>query len=168
MNLNLNDVDVPEDPVLGRGPVRDVMGHRVPPRRQPTIGPEEVTVAGLELQVVTFPDWLPLDGGVKPSGQGLQHLPTRHAQQEGLVGCGQVLPAGALQAYDGFGTGHELDGPPGVLGGTVSVLVDGLLVFLGQEVLLVVAAEPHRLGVVEEVHPRPVLVRRNVVDPGPV
>lgn len=61
------------------------MGHRVPPRWQPSIGSEEVTIAGLELDVVPFSDGLPLDGRVETSGQGLEDFPTRHAQQKGVV-----------------------------------------------------------------------------------
>ncbi|GKV13654.1 hypothetical protein SLEP1_g24641 [Rubroshorea leprosula] len=59
-----------------------------------------------------------------------------------------------LEADYGLGSGHELDSPSSVLEGSVPVLGDGFLVLLGQKKVVVVATEPHRLGVVEEVHPR--------------
>ncbi|PON33388.1 hypothetical protein TorRG33x02_354990 [Trema orientale] len=60
--------------------------------------------------------------------------------------------AGALEPNNGFGSGHELDGLSGILGGSVLVLGHRLLALLSVEVLVVVSLEVHRLGVVEKVH----------------
>lgn len=133
--------------------MRDIVGNGVPPRREAAIGAEEVAVAGLELDVGAIPDGLPLKGGVEAAGEGLDDFPAGHAEEEGLVGGGEILAVAALEADDGVGSGDELDRPFGVLGGSVPVLGHRLLVLLRQEVLVVVAPETHGLSVVEEVHP---------------
>ena len=109
----------------------DIVGYRVSPRRQPTVSPEEVTVAGLELDAVAFSDGLPLDRGIEAPGKGLDDFPAGHSEKEGLVRGGEVLAVAALEADDGFGSGYELDGPSGGFGGSVSVLGHRLFVFLG-------------------------------------
>lgn len=134
------------------------MGDRVPPRRHSTVGPQEVAVPGLELGLCPFSDGLPFDGGVRPPRLRLGHFATGHAEQEGLVGGGEVLVVAALEADEVLGVRHKLDGPAGVLGGSVSILGDRLLVFLGHEVLVMVATEAHRLRVVKELHSRAELV----------
>lgn len=150
--VNVNDINIPTNPILSSGPLRNIMGHRVPPRRQSPIAPQEVAVPGLELDLVPFSDGLPLERGVEPLGPRLDHLETGHAEQEGTVGGGEVLVVAALEADDGLGVGHELHGPARVLGGSVPVLSHLLLVLLGQQVLIMVATQAHRLGVAEEVH----------------
>ena len=150
--MNVKDINVPENPILSGGPLRNIVGHRVPPRRQSPISPQEVAVAGLELDMVPVSDGLPLERGVDPLGPRLGHLATGHAEQEGMVGGGEVLVVAALEADDGVGVGHELHGPARVLGGSVPVLSHRLLVLVGQQVLIVVATQAHRLGVAEEFH----------------
>lgn len=135
------------------------MGHRVSPRWQAPIGPEEVSVAGLEPDLIAVSDWLPLDRGVEAPGQRLEHFAAGHAEQEGLVGGGEVLAEAALESDHGFGSGYDLHSPLGRFGGSVSVLSDRLFVFFGHKVLVVVAAEAHRLCVVKEVHSDSELVR---------
>lgn len=92
------------------------MSHGVPPRWQPTIGSEEVTVPSLETHMVSFSNRFPLDGGVKAFGQSLEDFPTGHAQQKRLVGSGQIFSVAALESDNGFRSGYKLDGPSGVLG----------------------------------------------------
>lgn len=150
--MNVNDINIPINPILSSGPVRNIMGHRVPPRRQSPIAPQEVAVPGLELDLVPFSDGLPLERGIEPLGPRLDHLETGHAEQEGTVGGGEVLVVAALEADDGVGVGHELHGPARVLGGSVPVLSHLLLVLLGQQILIMVATQAHRLGIAEEVH----------------
>lgn len=75
-----------------------------------------------------------------------------------MVRGSEILVVRAFQADDVLGSGDELDGPSGVFGGSVSVLSNGILVFLGEEILVVVAAETHRFGVEEQIHSRPVIV----------
>ena len=58
----------------------------------------------------------------------------------------------ALEAYDVVVLGDNLDDPLGALRGAVAVLGNGLLVVVGGQVFVVVAAESHHLGAVEEVH----------------
>lgn len=154
LDLDLDDVNVPEDPVRGAGAVGDVVGHGVAPGREAAVGPEEVAVAGAELDVGALPHGLPLEGGVEAAGEGLDHLAPGHAEEEGLVGGGEVLAVAALEAEDGVGVEDELDGPPGAGGGPVAVLGDGLLVLLRHQVLVVAAPEAHRPGVAEELHAR--------------
>lgn len=147
--MNVNDINLPDNPILSGGPVRNIMGHRVPPRRQSAIAPQEVAVPGLELDIVPFSDGLPLERGVEPLGPRLKHLAAGHAEQEGTVGGGEVLVVAALEADDGLRVGHQLHGPARVLGGSVSVLGHRILVLLGQQILVVVATQPHLLGVAE-------------------
>lgn len=114
--MNLDDIHIPQNPILSGGSVRNVVGHRVPPRRQAPIGSEEVAVPGPEPDLGAFSDGLPLHRGVEPPGQSLEHFPAGHAEQVGLVGGGEVLGEAALEADDGIGFGYELDGPSGLLG----------------------------------------------------
>lgn len=50
--------------------------------------------------------------------------------------------------------GDALDGPAGPAGGPVLALADRPPGLVGDEVLAVEAPEPHRLGLVEELHDR--------------
>lgn len=116
-----------------------------------------------EFDPVPLSDRLPLDRRVEPPGQCLQDLATGDTEQEGLVGRGEVVAIAALEPDENavifivVGV-HTLDGPLGVLRGSFPVLRDGLLVLIGEEVFVVVAPEADRLGPVEEVHSRAVLV----------
>lgn len=80
---------------------------------------------------------------------------TGHAEEEWLVRSGEVLSEAGFEAEEVGSAAvvvDEFDGPAGVLGGAVAVLSDGVFVVVGEEVLVVVAAEAHRLGVAEEIH----------------
>lgn len=100
LNLNLDNIDTPKDPILSSGSMRDIVGHGVPPRWQPTISPKKLTVPGLQLDMVPFFDGFPFDGRVQPLRTGLKHFPTRHAEKEGLIGGGEVPVVTALEADD--------------------------------------------------------------------
>lgn len=56
---NLNDVDVPEDPILSGGSVRNVVSDGVSPRRQTTVAAEVMTVTSLELDQSSVSDRFP-------------------------------------------------------------------------------------------------------------
>jgi len=159
VDINLDDFHVPEDPVLRGGPVRNIVRDGVSPGRQAPIGAEEVAVASLELDAASVLDGLPLDGGVEPLRERLEDLVARHAQQEELVGSCEVLAVTALQANYVVVFGHVFDHPPRALRGPLAGLRDRLFVLLRQQVLVVVAAETHRLRAVEEVHASTELVR---------
>lgn len=151
--MNLDDINIPQDPILRGGPVGDIMSDGVPPRRKAAIRSEKVAVAGLQLDTTTVPDGFPFHGGVKRGGgKCLEHLAAGHAEEEGVVGGGEVFAVAAFEADDVAVFRDVLDEPAGGLGGAVSVLCDGFFIFLGEEVFVVVAAEAHRLGEVEEVH----------------
>lgn len=152
MNLDLNNINIPQHPFLRRSPMRNIMRHRVPPRRQPPIRPEKMTIPRLELHLVPFPQRFPLDGGIKAARKRLKNFPTSHAEKERLVRGGEVAVVTALEAYDGVMVGDELDGPTSRLGRPITVLGDGFLVFFSDEVLVVVAAETDDLGCAKEIH----------------
>lgn len=154
LDLNVHDVNMPEDPILSGGPVRNIMRNGVSPRRKATISPQKLTIPSLELNKRAILDGLPLDGGVKPAGPGLEHLAAGHPQEKGLVGGGEVLSVAALQTNYGGSPRNGLDSPSGALAGSIAVLTDGFLVLLSQQVLVVVTLQTHRFGVVKELHPR--------------
>lgn len=134
------------------------MGDGVAPRRNAAVGAEELAVAGPELDPIALTDGFPLDGRVEPSRKGLGHFPAGHAEEVRLVRGGEVAAVAALEADDGLvaleaaAVAGVLDSPPGVLGGPISILGHRVLVFVGVEVLVVVALQPDGGGVVEEVH----------------
>jgi len=132
--------------------VRNIVRDGVSPGRHTPIGAEEVAVASLEPDVASVLDGLPLDGGVEPLREGLEDLVARHAEKEVEVGGGEVLSVTAFQANYVVVFGDVFDDPARALGGAVAALRDGLLVLIREQVLVVVAAETHRLGAVEEVH----------------
>lgn len=74
------------------------MSHRISPRRESPVSSQEVPIPRPELNQISFPDGLPLDGGIKPSGQSLEDLATGHAEKKRLVRCGEVLPMARLKA----------------------------------------------------------------------
>ena len=150
--MNLENIHIPEDPILCSGPMRDIVRHGVPPRWNPPVGSEKVPVTGLELDLRAVANGLPLDGGVEPPRHALHHLAARDAEEQRLVGRRQVFSVTALESDDVVELRNELHRPLGVAGGSVAVLRDGLLVLVGQEVFVVVAAEAHRLRAVEELH----------------
>lgn len=128
--MDLQDINIPEDPILCGAPMGDIVSNRVPPRWQSTISPEEVPVAGLELHLSTIPERLPLDGGIEPPRQALNHFAASDAEQERLVGRREILAIAALEADDVVVLRHVLHDPLGVLGGAVPVLAHRLLVLL--------------------------------------
>jgi len=149
---HLHDLDVPEHPVLRGGAVRDVVGDGVPPGREPPVGAEEVAVPRLEARLEAVPHGLPLHRRVRARGRRLQHLPPRHAEQERLVGGGEVAAVAAPEADDAGDARHGLDAPPRVGGRAVAVLRDVHLVLVRVQELDVVALEPHHLGPREQLH----------------
>jgi len=82
-----------------------------------------------------------------------------HAQEEAVVGGGEVLAVTALQANYVIVFSHVFYRPPRAFRGAFAVLRHRILVVLREEVLVVVAAEAHRLRAVKEVHASPELVR---------
>lgn len=132
--------------------MRNIMGHRISPRRQPSVGSEEITVASSELDSVALFYGFPLDGGVKPPRASLEDFATSHAQEEGLVGSGKVLVKAAPEADDVVGVFDQLHGPSRSLGWAAPILDNGLFVVVGQQVLVVMATEANGLGVVKQLH----------------
>lgn len=149
---DLDDVDLPEDPVLRGGPVGDVVRNGVPPRGKTAVGAEEVAVPRLQLDGAVLPDRLPLNGAVEARRQRLQHLPPRHAEEERLVRRREVLAVAAPQPDYVVGVLHELHRPFRRLGGAAAVLRDGGLVVLGDQVLAVGALQAYGLRVLEQLH----------------
>jgi len=127
------------------------MGDGVPPRREAAVGPEVVPVSGLEADQRPHFLGLPLKGRIEPTWQSLEHFATSHTQQKWLVGSRQVLVVAASKANPIV---DELDVPLGVSRRPVSVLSDGLFVFLGDQKLVVVALQADRFGVAEKIHAR--------------
>ena len=115
------------------------MGDRISPRGQPSVGSEEITVASSELHSVALFYRFPLDGGIKPPGASLEDFPTSHAQEEGLVGGGEVLVEAALEPDDVVGVFHQFYRPPSHLGRAAPILDDGFFVVVGQQIFLVMA-----------------------------
>lgn len=153
IDADFNDVDIPKDPVLGGGAVRDIVGHGVAPRRKTAIGAEVVAIPGLKLELETLTDGFPFDGGVKAAGNSLEDLLAGHTKKERLVGGGEIAAVAADEADDSNRASVAvLHRPTGVGGGAIAVLVDVVFVLLGGKVLVVVAAKPHSLGLVEELH----------------
>lgn len=148
----LHHVDLPENPILRDRTMRDIVGHRIPPRGQAPIGPQEVAVPGLELNGAVFPDRLPLDGAVEAVGKRLQHFPAGHSEEKRLIRRRQVLAVAALEADNGVGVFDGFDGPFSGFGGSVSVLGHGFFVFLGDQVFVVGALQADGFGVMEQVH----------------
>lgn len=151
---NIDDVNVPENPIQSGSPVRDVVCDGVSPGRNAAVSAEELTVACLELDLVAFLDGLPFDGGVETARAGLEDFPAGHAKEEGLVRCGEVLTVATFETdnivfRDVF---NELYGPAALFGGSCPALSDGLFVFVGMEVLPVAALKTDDLGVFEYIH----------------
>jgi len=142
-------------------PVRGVVSHGVPPRREPRVGAEEVAVPGAEARAAralsaaaAVADGHPLDGGVESVGQGLEHLAAGDAEEEGLVGGGEVAAVAAAEAEHAGGVRDRLHHPPRVRGRRVPVLDHVRLVLVRVQVLVVVAPQPHRPGALEQLHRR--------------
>lgn len=159
-HLNLNNINIPKNPILSSKSTRNIMSQRIPPRRESSVGSQEVSITRLELNLRPFPDGLPLKRGIKPPGQSLEDLPTSHAEKKRLVRSGEVLTIARLEADYVVGSGDRLDSPSSVLGESVSVLGDRFLIIVSVEVLVVVATETHGLGIVEELHSRSEVIRK--------
>lgn len=149
---DVDDIDVPQNPILGGGAVRDVMGDGVAPRREAAVGAEEVAVAGLELDLDAVANRLPLDGGVEARGHGLEDLAAGDAEEEGLVGGGEVAAVAALEAQHQGGPVHDLHRPPGVAGRPVAVLAHALLVLFRDQIFVMVAPKPDHPRPAEQIH----------------
>lgn len=100
MDLNLNNVDIPEDPILRGGSTGNVVGDRISPRWQTPVGSQEVAISGLELDLGPFSDGFPLDGGIEPPEKGLEDFPAGHSEQKGLIAGREVLAVAALETDD--------------------------------------------------------------------
>jgi len=80
LDVDLQHINIPQDPILCGSPMRDIVRHGVPPRWEPPIGPQKVPVTGLKLHLRAVPHGLPLHGGVQPPRHALHHLAPRHTQ----------------------------------------------------------------------------------------
>lgn len=94
---DVNDVDRPEDPILRGGPLRNVVGDGVLPRRSTAIGAQELASLCSELQLEAFLYGLPLGGRVHfGRGKGLDNLSAGPAEEENFVGGGEVAAIAAF------------------------------------------------------------------------
>ena len=148
----VDDVDVPQNPILCGGAVGDIVGDGIAPWREAAVGAEEVAVAGLELGLDAVADGLPLDGGVEAGGHGLEDLAAGDAEEEGLVRGGEVAVVAALEAQNRGGPVHDLHRPPGVAGCPVAVLAHVLLVLVRRQIFVVVAPKPDHPRPAEKIH----------------
>lgn len=83
-------------------------------------------------------------------GEALDDFFSGDAHEEGLLGGEEVFAVAALEADEADVAGDVLDGPASAWGSAaVAVLADAFLVVFGEEVLVVVAAEPDRFRVAE-------------------
>ena len=84
----------------------------------------------------------------------MKHFPAGHSEQERLIAGSQVLAVAAFETDDRVRASArcKLDGPASSFGRSTTVLVNRLLVVVGDKVLVVVAAEADGLGVAEEIH----------------
>lgn len=127
----------------------------VPPRRRAPIGAQVLAAPAPQLHLEPVPDGLPLQGpagGRALPGQGLEDLLPGHAEEEGLVGGGEVASVAAPEADEVGPALDGLDGPAGAGGGAVAALAGGLAVVVGDEVLVEVAPELDGPGLREEIH----------------
>lgn len=151
--MYLDDVDVPEDPILGGSPVGDVVSDGVAPGWDAAVGAEEVAGVAFELDLEPVADGLPLEGGiVKGTGSGsLNDLLAGGTEEEGLAGSCEEAAVAAPEA-EGATAIDELDVPAGGVVGAVTALYHALLVLPGHQVLAVVAPQAHGLRPVEQLH----------------
>lgn len=149
----IDDVNVPQDPILRGGSIRQIMRDRIPPWHRCSIGSQELPSFRPQFHFIPFLDRFPLNRRILfRIGQSLENFFTGHAEQKGLVGCTEVS---AMAAPEANGVGVTVDGlndPPGPIGGTVAALSHGLLVIVGHEEFVEVAAKPDRFGLVKELH----------------
>ena len=130
LDLNLDNINIPENPILSGSPVRNIMGDRVSPRWYTTIGSQEVTIPSLELDLGPFFNGFPLERRVEPPRQRLDHFSTSHAKQKGLVRGGEVLVVATLEPDYAICAFDKLDSPPCVFGRPVSILDHRLFIFI--------------------------------------
>lgn len=97
-------------------------------------------------------DWLPIKGRINALRRRQGYPVPGHPQEHGLVGGGEVAAMAGFEADDGVAVIGELDGPPSGAGGAIAVLDHVLVVVVGLEVLFMVALQPHRLRVLEQLH----------------
>lgn len=82
---NLDDVDVPKNPILSRRSVRNIVSDGVSPRRQATVTAKEVTVTCLELDQSTVPDGFPSERRVETARIGLQDFSSGGSEEKRFV-----------------------------------------------------------------------------------
>ncbi|URE22526.1 magnesium ion transmembrane transporter [Musa troglodytarum] len=152
MGQDLDDVDVPKDPVLGGGAVGDVVGDGVAPGGEAAVAAEVVAVAGLELDLDALAEGLPLEGRVEAGRQGQADLLAGDAEEEGFVGGGKVAAVAAAETERVGGAVHALHRPPSAARAAVAVLADVFPLLLRHQELVVVAPQPHHLRPGEQLH----------------
>ena len=92
-----------------------VVSDGVAPRRKTAVGAEEPVVAGIELDLIAFPDNLPLHRRVEWSCERLDHFSTNRIEEELMVQGGEVAVVAAFEAVDGLvalETAVVVVGPP--------------------------------------------------------
>ncbi|KAF7819667.1 uncharacterized protein G2W53_025122 [Senna tora] len=122
----------PKHPILRRRSIRHIMRHAVPPRWRPPIGPQKLPSQFCpQHHEHPFPYWLPIN--CRRWIRLQDHLPSRDAQQEGLVGGREVL-AGvvASQADDVAVAFRDLHRPANLVRGGVAALSDGFVIVGGE------------------------------------
>ncbi|KAL3640150.1 hypothetical protein CASFOL_015118 [Castilleja foliolosa] len=108
---DLNNINVPQNPISM--PMRNIMRDRVPPRRQPAVGPQEITVPSFQSHLHPIAYRLPLHGRVQFPRHALDHFSARHTQQKLIVVGFEVFAVTALQPDHVFDVVHKFDGPFG-------------------------------------------------------
>ena len=82
---NIDDVDVPKNPVLSSRSVRNIVSDGVSPRRQATVTAKEVTVTRLELDQSTVSDRFPGERRVETARISLQNFSSRGSEEKRFV-----------------------------------------------------------------------------------
>lgn len=98
LGYNLRNIDFPQNPILGGGSMRNIVGYGVSPRRQTPICAQEVAVAGLELDLKPISNGLPLHRRIQPGRHRLKHLLPSRPQKKMHARGRQILAVAALQA----------------------------------------------------------------------
>ena len=132
--------------------MRHIVSDGVPPRRNTAVASQEITVPRFKFHKRAFLDRLPLKRGVQPLRTSLKNLQAGHSEQERLIRGHQVLAVAALEADYRIGILNKLNTPSRILRRSVPTLSNRLLVFVGEQILLVMAPEADDLGVAEEIH----------------
>lgn len=110
---NLDDVDVPKNPILSGRSVRNIVSDGVSPRRQTTVTAEEVAVTRLELDQSAVSDRLPSERRVEAARIGLEDFSSGCSEEKRFVRRRQVFAVSAFEADEVGGARDRLDGPLG-------------------------------------------------------